>query len=109
MNKYTWILTPSLQDIDIENMYSYSCYDDRCLISTFFIDDILDLLDRLNLKCISHVLNEKYQYKILLEMSDDKYNSVKNNLVNFSTGRFITTSIYVMIDDKWVSNYKLKR
>lgn len=41
----TWILTPNLEDIDLDNMMNYSCYDDKCLISSYFIDDILDFLE----------------------------------------------------------------
>jgi hypothetical protein len=48
--KYSWILTPNIDGIDFNKLHEYGCYDDRCLISTFFIDEMLDCLDDLHIK-----------------------------------------------------------
>ncbi len=45
MDLFTWILTPDMTDIDINNLHNYGCYDEKCLISTFYIDEMLDFLD----------------------------------------------------------------
>ena len=40
MKTFTWILTPDITNIDINNLHSYSCYDDKCLISTFYFETL---------------------------------------------------------------------
>ena len=104
--KYTWILTPNTIDIDLDNMQEYSCYDDECLISTFYIDEIYDFLESLRVKPSNYNLTETYQYKILFELEENKYEEIRDKLIQFKTGRFITTSIYDFRDNKWIKDYK---
>lgn len=109
MVKLTWILTPDLTDIDIDEMYSYSCYDDKCLISTFFKDEILDFLEEQGIKNVNIILtDDKFQYKPLFEIDIKDLNKVVNTLINFKTGRFKTTSVYMKNeeDDDWVKVWK---
>ena len=54
-------------------------------------------------------MNQKFQHKVLLEMSEEKYTGVKNILINFSTGCFVTSSIYIWSGNKWNNIYKLKK
>lgn len=103
-NHYTWILTPEYTDqIDLDNFYSLSCYDDDCLISTFFRDEILDFLEDKDIKNYIYTLNEKFQYKLSFETN--QIDLIINDLINFTTGRFKTTSIYLKNSDdlkpKW--------
>ena len=109
--KITWILTPDLTDIDIDEMYSYSCYDDKCLISTFFKDEILDYLKEQEIKNVNIILTDgKFQYKTLFEIEITTLNKVVNSLINFKTGRFKTTSVYIKNEkDDWVKVWKKGR
>jgi hypothetical protein len=104
--KYTWILTPDLTGIDQNNIQEYSCYDDKCLISTFYIDEICDFLESLRVKPFNYIQTETYQYKILFELDEDYYEEIRDKLIQFKTGRFITTSIYDFRDNKWIKDYK---
>ena len=108
----TWILTPNLEDIDLDNMMNYSCYDDKCLISSYFIDDILDFLEEeLKIKGSTYKLPiylDKYQYKMGFSLEESRLEEIKDQLIEFKTGRFITTSIYKLDKDldKWVKVWK---
>ena len=110
--KLTWILTPDLSDIDIDEMYKYSSYDDKCLISTFYKDEILDFLEEQGIKNINLLLTEdKFQYKANFEIDFKDLSRVVNILINFKTGRFKTTSIYMknkdsLEVDEWVKVWK---
>jgi hypothetical protein len=107
----TWILTPELEDIDLDNMISYSCYDDKCLISSYWIDDILDFLNTLEIKEIHYkepIYNDKYQYKIKFIIEESRLEEIKDKLIEFKTGRFRTTSIYRfdVKEEQWVKVWK---
>ena len=104
--KYTWILTPDLTGIELDDIQKYSCYDDKCLISTFYIDEIYDFLEILKVKPSNYIQTEKYQYKLLFELDEDYYEEIRDKLIEFKIGRFITTSIYDFRDDKWIKDYK---
>jgi len=111
MSEYTWILTPDLSGIDLDKLYEYSCYDDKCLISTFYIDEILDFLDehaenkpKITYQCKE--FTDKYSWKILLIMTDDIYEKVIERLILFHTGRFKTSSIYKKNNNEWIKIYK---
>ena len=107
MVKLTWILTPDLSDMDIEEMYKYSCYDDKCLISTFYKDEIFDFLEEEGIKNINIILTEdKFQYKAVFEIDFKDLSRVVNILINFKTGRFKTTSVYMKEDNEWVKVWK---
>lgn len=95
LKNYTWILSPDLTNIDIENLNSYSCYDDKCLISTFFLDEILDFLEDKNVQNINHMMTDKFQYKIAFFTDEINFNTIINDLINFNAGRFETSSIYL--------------
>jgi len=107
MNKYTWILTPDLTDIDIDNLYNYNCYDDECLISSFYIGEILDFLEDNKIKVNYYTLTgDKWQYKIVFESEKIKINDILNKLIIFTSGRFKTTSIYMMNGSNWLKIWK---
>lgn len=109
MVKLTWLLTPDLTDINIDEMYKYSCYDDKCLISTFFRDEILDYLREQEIKNVNIILtDDKFQYKTLFEIDITELNKLVNSLINFKTGRFKTTSVYMKNEeeDGWVKVWK---
>lgn len=110
MNKYTWTLTPSLEDIELENIHQYSCYDDKCLISTFYLDEIIDFLDENKIKYSYYELTEKYQYKIVINLSEEDFENKKDKIIQFQTGRFKTSSIYIFneAEDKWIKLYRIK-
>ena len=105
-NFYTWILTPDLTDIDLDNLYNYGCYDDKCLISTFYIDEMLDFLDENNIKNLGYNFNNKYQYSIKFNLDNSAFNNVVDKLINFSTGRFKTSSIYIKKNNEWTKVWK---
>lgn len=69
---------------------------DKCLISSFFIDDILDFLgDELKIKNPRYQLTpNNYQYKIGFSLEESRLEEIKDKLIEFKTGRFRTTSIY---------------
>lgn len=100
--KYTWTLTPDLNHIDLDIIQNYSCYDDRCLISTFFRDDIFDFLYELEIDPL-YSKSEDYKYKIVFDLDDEVYEVKRQKLIDFKTGRFITSSIYYFDEEceKW--------
>ncbi len=107
MDLFTWILTPDITDIDINNLHNYSCYDEECLISTFYKDEILDFLDENNIKVNEYVLTENFQYKFNFNINKELFNDKINNFINFKTGRFKTSSIYIKTDtNNWVKIWK---
>lgn len=96
MQKFTWILTPDLTGIDIYNLHNYSCYDDECLISTFYRDEILDFLDDNSIEVIDYILTKgKFQYKLTFNADIIYFNNIIDSFIGFKTGRFKTTSIYM--------------
>lgn len=112
MNKYTWYMTPDLTDIDLDNLYNYSCYDDKCLISTFFIDAICDFLEEKKISCYKWSLDDKYRYVIVFDTSETIFNNIQEDLIKFKTGKFRTTSIYKLEDatsNTWIKLYKNKQ
>lgn len=113
MVKTTWILTPDLSDINIDDIHDYSCYDDKCLISTFFRDEILDFLEEMEIKNVDIFLDteNKFQYKAKFDIDIVKLNNISRFLITFKTGRFKTTSIYTTLyktndNDKWIKYWK---
>lgn len=111
----TWILTPDLTDINIDNIYEYSCYDDKCIISTFFKDAILDFLEEEigeveQINNVNMLMNEKFQYKISFNITNiDSLSKIIKMFIKFKTGRFVTTSIYFKKnyeDEKWIKIWK---
>ena len=103
---YTYILTPDLTDIDINNIAQYSCYDDKCLISTFFRDEILDFLSDNKIKYINYILDDKLKYRIIFKIDKTKFENVFDKLIYFETGRFKCTSIYVEKNNEWIKVWK---
>ena len=107
MDLFTWILTPDITDIDINNLHNYGCYDEECLISTFYIDEMLDFLDENNIKVNEYVFTKDFQYKFSFNINKELFNDKINNFINFKTGRFKTSSIYIKTDNNaWVKIYK---
>ena len=94
MALFTWILTPELTDIDIDKINEYSCYDDKCLISTFYKDELLDFLEDNGVKVDEYTLTSDFQYKFKFNMSRELFDTKINDFIGFKTGRFKTTSIY---------------
>ena len=78
------------------------------MISTFYIDDIFDFLEDNKIKVIDYTLTQdKFQYKIVFNIDKTHFNNIVNDLINFTTGRFITTSIYIKTDlDAWIKLWK---
>lgn len=91
MQSYIWVLTPDMSDIDPEVMDQYSCYDDRCLITIYYIDYISDFLDDNEIPFRYNKMNSEFEWKLTLEISDKQ---VISKLVRFRTGRYTTSALY---------------
>ena len=95
MNNIKWILTPYINHFNIDDMYDYSDDDDRCLISPIFKNEIINFLEIKKITIFDLNLDDDFQYNIVLKIDKIHFNNISNDLINFETGRFKTTSISI--------------
>ena len=101
MEKITWILKPDLINIDIDNLHNYGPYEDECLISTFYINEILDFLEYNNITSIKYsLIDKKYYYVLSFSVYKINFNKIFDKMIKFETGRFKTKSIYIKTSEK---------
>jgi hypothetical protein len=98
----TWFLKASKTGIDTANNYSkYDICDEEYLIGTSHIDDILECLTNMNYNIITYEFKNHYEnfakWAIYFEIDD--YEEFRKQglkkLINFRTGKYTTSSIYV--------------
>jgi hypothetical protein len=124
----TWYLKASKIGIDTKNNYSkYDIGDENNLICTSHIDDIIECLKEMkyNIQNYEFINHHAHCAKWLILFDVDDYEKFENKnftrLVNFTIGKYITSSIYVKHiseynensnddenDDEWVKIYKKK-
>lgn len=95
MSQYTWILTPNLYDIDLEKVYEYSSHDEKCLVSSFYLDEITNFLNTHNIKFSYREFNINYQWKFIFIIDDVNPGNIIQDIMNFKIGRYRTSSIYI--------------
>ena len=98
--KVLWILKANIKGIDFNKEYNE--YDDKCLESKYWIDDIISFIKdndgtiiKKNCKCID-------KYEITFDISKYKFNM--NEFIKFISGRFYTWSLSYY-NDNWNSLY----
>jgi hypothetical protein len=98
----TWFLKASKTDINTENNYSkYDICDEEYLIGTSHIDDILECLTNMNYNVITYEFKNHYENfaKLAIYFEIDEYEEFQKQglkkLINFRTGKYTTSSIYV--------------
>lgn len=87
--KVIWVLRASIKDINFKSYYSE--YDDKCLQSKYWIEDITSFInDNMGIVKIKKCsfINE---YEITFEIQ--KYNFNPKDFIKFSSGRFRTHSL----------------
>lgn len=87
----SWNLTASIDGIDFTQ--NYSCYDDECLESTFFIDEILDFANEQGFTKIGYKHPKVNEFNIIIDCDINEFIKKIQNFIKFKTGRFITNSI----------------
>ena len=87
----SWNLIANIHDIDFTQ--NYSCYDDKCIESTFFIDEMLDFANDQGFTKIGYKHPKINEFNILIECDIDEFNKKIKNFIEFKTGKFITYSI----------------
>jgi hypothetical protein len=115
----TWFLSASKKNILSENNYSsYSQYDNEYLISSSLMEEIIELLNSMkyeiiNIEFDNHRTNSA-EWIIYFQTNDNdeltNNNNINNNvnnekinknikkMINFQSGRYKTTSIYLKED-----------
>ena len=87
---FKWILKASMEGIDLNK--NYGCYDNKCLESTYYIDEMLDFIEDFN-KSVK-ICNVKHQsineYQITFLCDTEFLTKNKQKIINFKTGRFKT-------------------
>jgi hypothetical protein len=87
----SWNLIANIDDIDFTQ--NYSCYDDKCLDSTFFIDEMLDFANDQGFTKIGYKHPKINEFNILIECDINEFTKKIKNFIEFKTGKFITHSI----------------
>ena len=87
--KILWILKASTRGIDFSKEYDE--YDDKCLESKYWINDIISFIKDNNGTIINKNCKHINKYEITFEIP--KYNFTVNDFIKFISGRFYTYSL----------------
>lgn len=87
--KILWILKASIKGIDF--CKEYNDFDDKCLESKYWINDIISFIKDNNGTIVKKDCSCINKYEIIFEIS--KYNFKSNDFIKFISGRFYTYSL----------------
>jgi len=100
MHQFIWILKANLDGLDMSRD-DYGCYDDDCLESTFWIDEMLDFIEEELDGQTKKKKLELTRYEILFSANANNVYDKFEEMTKFESGRFRTNAVKLKIGNEW--------